>query len=399
MAPIPRYRHHEGSVLLSAGFRPFFLLSALWACVVVPTSVGFISGAVELPTAFPPLIWHVHEMVFGYGSAVVAGFLLTAIPNWTGRMPLQGGPLAALLLAWLFGRFAVLYSLYLGTSVAAVVDLIFPVVFLAVVVREIIAGRNWRNLPMVGALLSLLIGNAVTHYDAVRFGDIGGRLGVATLLMLISLIGGRIVPSFTRNWLVKQDPNSKLPASFSIVDQAALAMTVIALFVWTIAPESEATSWLALGAGVALALRLLRWRGENILSEPLLWVLHLGYGWLAIGLLILALNGFTPLLPPTSVIHALTVGAIGTMTLAVMTRASLGHTGRALVAGPRTTMIYILITAAAILRLFAPLFGAYYLVGLTLAVVSWCGAFGSFAVFYFRPLSQRRVGAEGEPPI
>ena len=104
MAPIPRYRPHEEIVILSAGFRPFFLLAALWACAVVPASVGFISGAIELPTAFPPLIWHVHEMVFGYGSAVVAGFLLTAIPNWTGRLPLQGGPLAALLLAWFCGR-------------------------------------------------------------------------------------------------------------------------------------------------------------------------------------------------------------------------------------------------------------------------------------------------------
>lgn len=399
MAPIPRYRHHEGIVILSAGFRPFFLLAALWACAVVPVSVGFITGAVELPTAFPPLIWHVHEMVFGYGSAVVAGFLLTAIPNWTGRLPLQGGPLAALLLAWFCGRIAVLFSLQIGNSVAAVVDLIFPVVFLGVVVREIIAGRNWRNLPMVGALLLLLIGNALTHYDAVRFGDMGGRLGVATLLMLICLIGGRIVPSFTRNWLVKQDSNSKLPAPFSLVDQAALTMTVIALFGWTIAPESEATSWLALGAGGSLAVRLLRWRGENILSEPLLWVLHLGYGWLAVGLLILALNGLMPLLPATSAIHALTVGAIGTMTLAVMTRAALGHTGRALVAGPRTTMIYILITAATILRLLAPLFGSYYLVGLTIAVVSWCGAFGSFAIFYFRPLTRIRVGAQSEPPI
>lgn len=292
-----------------------------------------------------------------------------------------------------------LFSLQAGNGVAAAVDLIFPVVFLTVVTREIIAGRNWRNLPMVGALFLLFCGNALTHYDAVRFGDIGGRLGVATLLMLISLIGGRIVPSFTRNWLVKQNPDSRLPAPFSIVDQAALAMTVITMFIWTIAPESEATSWLAFIAGATLAIRLLRWRGENTLGEPLLWVLHLGYGWLAIGLLILALNGLIPLLPPTSVIHALTVGAIGTMTLAVMTRASLGHTGRKLVAGPRTTMIYILITAAAILRLFAPLFGAYYLVGLTLAVVSWCGAFGSFAVFYFRPLTRIRVGAQDEPPI
>lgn len=399
MAPVPRYRTQNGPAWLSAGFRPFFLIAALWAFFVVPASIGFISGAVELPTDFSPSMWHAHEMAFGYGGAVVAGFLLTAIPNWTGRLPLQGAPLAGLLTAWLCGRLAVLFSHPIGASVAAVVDLAFPAVFLAVVVREIIVGRNWRNLPMVGALTLLLFGNALTHFDAVRFGDIGNRLGVATLLVLISLIGGRIIPSFTRNWLVKQDPTSKTPAAFGVVDQFALAITVVALLAWAMAPDDKVTSWLGLGAGCALAARLLRWRGEKTSSEPLLWVLHLGYGWLAIGLLAVGLNGLIPLAPPTTVMHALTVGAIGTMTLAVMTRASLGHTGRALVAGPRTKAIYFMITAAAILRLFAPLFGAHYVVGLTLAATAWCGAFSCFVLFYFSPLTQRRVGAEGAPPI
>jgi uncharacterized protein involved in response to NO len=302
-------------------------------------------------------------------------------------------------MAWFCGRLAVLFSYHIGASVAAVIDLAFPVAFLLVVIREIIAGRNWRNLVMVGALSLLLLGNALTHYDAVRFGDVGNRLGVATLLMLISLIGERIVPSFTRNWLVKQDPKCDTPASFGVVDRIALTVTLVALLAWVIMPEARSTSWLALGAGGALAARLLRWRGKQTLSEPLLWVLHLGYGWLAVGFLALGLNGMVPLLPPTSVIHALTTGAIGTMTLAVMTRASLGHTGRALVAGPRTTVIYLMITAAAILRLFAPLFGAYYLVGLALAAAAWCGAFGCFVLFYSRPLTRVRVGAEGSPPI
>lgn len=399
MAPVPRYRTQNGPAWLSAGFRPFFLVAALWACFVVPASIAFISGAVELPTDFSPAMWHAHEMAFGYGGAVVAGFLLTAIPNWTGRLPLQGAPLAGLLTAWLCGRLALLFSHPLGAGVAAVVGLAFPAIFLAVVAREIVAGRNWRNLPMVGALALLLLGDALTHFDAVRFEDVGNRLGVATLLMLISLIGGRIIPSFTRNWLVKQDPGSETPAAFGVVDRFALAMTVVALLAWAIAPEAKATSWLGLGAGCALAARLLRWRGEKTSSEPLLWALHLGYGWLAIGFLALGLNGLIPLLPSTTVMHALTVGAIGTMTLAVMTRASLGHTGRALVAGPRTTAIYVMITTATILRLIAPLFGAHYVVGLTLAAAAWCGAFGCFVLFYFGPLTRRRVGAEGAPPI
>lgn len=365
-------------------------------------SIAFIAGAAELPTAFPPNVWHAHEMAFGYGEAVVAGFLLTAIPNWTGRLPLQGGSLAVLVLLWFCGRLAVLFSSMIGLQASAIGDLAFPAVFLAVVAREIVTGRNWRNLPMVGALALLLIGNALTHADAVGLSsasEVGNRLGVATLLMLVSLIGGRIVPSFTRNWLVKQAPNTATPAQFDYVDRIALVTTVVALLAWALTPEGALTPWLELAAGGALAARLARWQGERTLAEPLLWVLHLAYGWLSIGLLLLGLNGVTPLLPPTAALHALTVGAIGTMTLAVMTRATLGHTGRALVAGPRTTAIYAMITLAALLRLMAPLLGSHYVLALSLSAVTWCGAFGGFVLFYFRPLTRPRVGAEGAPPI
>jgi len=341
-------------------------------------------------------------MAFGYGGAVVAGFLLTAIPNWTGRLPLQGGPLAVLVALWLFGRLAVLFSSAIGLGLSAIIDLTFPAAFLGVIAREIVTGRNWRNLLMIGALALLLVGNALTHADALGFGstsEVGIRLGVATLLMLVSLIGGRIVPSFTHNWLVKQDPNSPTPAHFDSVDRIALMIAAVALLSWVLAPEAPPTPWLELAAGGALAARLARWRGEKTLSEPLLWVLHLGYGWLSIGLLLLGLNGLTPLLPPTTALHALTVGGIGTMTLAVMTRASLGHTGRALVAGKRTIAIYAMITIAALLRLLAPVLGTHYSLTLSLSAVAWCGAFGGFALFYFRALTRPRVGSEGAPPI
>ena len=402
MAPIPRYRQQTRPAVLSAGFRPFFLLAALWASLVIPISILFLTGLMHLPTAFPPSAWHAHEMAFGYGGAVVAGFLLTAIPNWTGRLPLQGGPLAFLFLLWLSGRLAVMFSSVIGLRVTAALDLAFPGAFLLVVAREIVAGRNWRNLPMVAALALLFIGNALTHFEALGMAPlagVGNRIGVATLLMLVSLVGGRIVPSFTRNWLVKQSSMAATPAPFDFLDRAALLMTAIALALWSVSREMWLTSWLEIGASGALAARLQRWRGEETLSEPLLWVLHLGYGWLPFGLLLLGLNGFVAFLPQTTALHALTVGAIGTMTLAVMTRASLGHTGRPLVAGPRTTTIYVLITLAALLRLCVPLFGGHYVVGLSLAAAAWCAAFGSFAMFYFRPLTQPRVGAEGAPPI
>jgi uncharacterized protein involved in response to NO len=187
---IPRYRSHSGPAVLSAGFRPFFLLAGVWATLAVPLWLAAFAGETQVPTAFPPTIWHVHEMIFGYAAAVVAGFLLTAIPNWTGRMPLQGSPLAALALIWVAGRVAVLISAALGAASAAALDLAFPLIFLAVVAREILAGRNWRNLPMLGALVLLLLGNFFVHLDAVgmaSMAEFGNKLGLATLLMSSAL--------------------------------------------------------------------------------------------------------------------------------------------------------------------------------------------------------------------
>jgi uncharacterized protein involved in response to NO len=337
-------------------------------------------------------------MVFGYAAATVAGFLLTAIPNWTGRMPLQGAPLAVLVVLWAAGRAGVLLSGAIGADAAAALDLAFPAAFLAVVAREILAGRNWRNLPMLAALLLLLGGNLLVHLEAMGLAtaaDIGNRLGVATLLMLISFVGGRIVPSFTRNWLAKQRPDVAEPAPFGNVDRAAMGLAVIALAAWVVAPDGTIAPWAELAAGLALAVRLARWRGLATLREPLLWVLHLGYGWLALGFLLLAVDGRWPLLPQTSALHALTAGAVGTMTLAVMTRATLGHTGRPLTAGRGTTAIYVLVTLATVLRLLAPLAMDHYLPILTLAGAAWSGAFGLFAVLYFRPLALPRAARPG----
>ena len=229
---IPRYRPYEGPILLSAGFRPFFLLAALWAALAIPLWLLTFAGENMVSSVLPATVWHAHEMVFGYGAAVVAGFLLTAIPNWTGRMPLQGGPLGGLILLWLTGRAFVLFSASSGATFATVFDLAFPLVFLGVVTREILAGRNWRNLPMLVALSLLLLGNCLVHAEAVGIAStaaLGNRLGVATLLMLISLVGGRIIPSFTRNWLVRQNPDAATPAAFDRLDHAVLAITGLAL--------------------------------------------------------------------------------------------------------------------------------------------------------------------------
>jgi uncharacterized protein involved in response to NO len=402
MTAIPQYRAHQGPVILSAGFRPFFLGASIWAAIAVPIWLCAYAEGLVIPTQLGPAIWHAHEMVFGFASATVAGFLLTAVPNWTGRLPLQGWPLATLFLLWAIGRIGVLLSTVIGAPAAAVADLVFPVAFLAAVAREILAGKNWRNLPIVGALVLLLVGNALIHVEALDLADtaeLGNRIGLVTLFMLISLVGGRIIPSFTRNWLAKTRPDLPPPAPEGRFDVAALLITGLALVAWAFGPDKPATAWALVVAGIGLALRLSRWRGARTVREPLLLILHIGYGWLAVGLLLLGMNGLSPVLPATTALHGLTVGAVGTMTLAVMTRVSLGHTGRPLTAGPATEMIYALITIAAFLRLLSPLAGDWMGGLLWLAGTTWSGAFGLFAIVYGRVLTRPRTRGEGATPV
>jgi uncharacterized protein involved in response to NO len=344
--------------LWSRGFRPLFLLGAAWAAIALPVWLTAYVHGYSLPGGMPAMLWHAHEMVYGFGMAAVAGFLLTAIPNWTGRLPVQGWPLAGLVALWLAGRVAML------VPGAAWLDLAFPAVLVAVVARELLAGRNWRNLPMLAALVLLFAGSLLFHLGFYA----GLRLGIATLAMLIALVGGRIVPSFTRNWLAKHRRGALLPAPEGALDRAALVLTVLALGAWVF---SVSPSILIL-AGLALALRLSRWRGLATLREPLLFILHAGYGWLALGLVLLGLEA-------PAALHALTVGAIGTMTLAVMTRATLGHTGRSLTADRVTCAIYVLVTLAAVLRVAGTFTGT---LAVSAAGIAWSAAFALFALHY-----------------
>ncbi len=394
MNAVPRYRPFQGPTLFSAGFRPFFLLAGLAAAFAIPLWLLDFAGIARLPSAFPPLVWHVHEMVFGFGLAAFAGFLFTSVPNWTGRMPLQGPALAGLAGLWLLGRIAVFFSAPLGEAFAAPLDLVFPLALLAVIGREILAGRNWRNLPVLAALSLLFAADAWVHLAVLGLlpdPERGNRLGVATLLLLVSMMGGRLVPSFTRNWLARRNPEAGMPASFGPLDRAALGGAALALLSWVLAPTGSPTGWFALAAGALLLVRLARWQGWRTWPEPLLLVLHLGYAWLAGGLLLLGFSVLTGWLAPADAIHGLTIGAIGTMTLAVMTRATLGHTGRALHAGPGTTLVYALVSLAALLRLAAPLAGGRMLLLLALAAAAWSAAFGLFVALYLAPLARPRT--------
>ena len=207
-------RAWSGPALLTYGFRPFFLGAGIWAALAMALWIPMLSGHIALPTRFDPVSWHAHEFLYGYLSAVVAGFLLTSVPNWTGRLPIVGWPLGGLFALWLIGRLAVAVSSVLPVWLAAAADLSMLVALAAVLTREIVAGKNWRNLMVLGLLGVLILGNGVFHFEAAR-GDYaaqgyGLRLGLGAGLMLIAVIGGRIVPSFTRNWLVRRG-EGKLP--------------------------------------------------------------------------------------------------------------------------------------------------------------------------------------------
>lgn len=380
---IPRYRSTDVWPLLSAGFRPFFLAAGLWACLAMALWLGMLRGVVELPTAFDPVTWHVHELLFGFAAAAIAGFLLTAIPDWTGRRPLQGWPLASLVLLWILGRIAVAGSAWTGPGFAAAADLGFLAVFTAVVCREILAGRNWRNVPVVIALGLLTAANAMFHAGAFglrEWEETGKRLAISVVIMLISLIGGRIIPSFTTNWLRRRNA-AELPVPFGSFDTATLMVSALALAGWVLVGLNSASAGALIVAAGAHAVRLARWQGGATREEPLLLVLHLGYAWVPLGLFLLGCAAWNPGLA-TAALHALTTGAMGTMILAVMTRATLGHTNRELTAGRGTLAVFILVMVAAAVRIIAPFLGTGYLPALDLAGAAWIIAFALFVVLY-----------------
>lgn len=374
----------SGPAILSNSFRPFFLGGALWGAIVVPLWVHAFENGMALPGAFDPRHWHIHEMLFGQVAAIVTGFLFTAIPNWTGRLPIAGQPLGILFLVWLAGRLTVLGGSVIGPWPTLVIDAAFLVAVFGLALREIATGHNWRNLPVAAvaaafasANILMLLGPA-TGWET---GEIGWRLGMSAALLLITLIGGRIVPSFTRNWLHARGVKT-LPAPFATIDKLALASGVLALAAFTIDAPGRVTGVLLLIASALHGLRLLRWQGLRTFAEPLVTILHLGYAWVPVGFAFLGLSLVADASWRSAGVHALTAGAIGTMTLAVMTRASLGHTGNRLHAGPGTVAIYVLVTVGAMLRVawaLAPDLGHVAVAG---AGFAWAGAYLLFALLY-----------------
>lgn len=369
------------------GFRPFFLIGALFAALAMLAWPFVLEGRLALPTALEPVAWHRHEMLFGWLPAIVAAFLLTAIPNWTGRLPVRGWRLAALVGVWLAARTAVLGSAVWGAWPGLVLEQVFLVGLAATAAREIIAGGNRRNLPVVALVGLIAVAALLSHLQAVDVAVpelLGERIGIAAVAMLVALIGGRIVPSFTTNWL-RARGETRLPAAFALLDRATLVLTAAALLAWIAAPAATGSGVLLLAAGTATLVRLGRWRGLATLREPLLTILHLGIAWLALGL---AAQGAAALgwIPRTVALHVLTAGAFGTMTLAVMTRATLGHTGRKLTADRSTVLIYALVIAGALARFAAELPSLPYTPMIHAAAALWGGAFLLFVLRYGRML-------------
>lgn len=386
-------RSWQGPALFSYGYRPFFLFASIWAVFSIIAWVMTFTGHETLAIAIDPFSWHAHSFLFGYLWAVIAGFLMTAVPNWTGRLPIVGWPLATLVALWLIGRIAMTFSYYLPNGVTIVCDLLFPLAFTFAIGREIIMGKNWRNLKILILLVMLFCANCL--FDGEAFSQVyaadsyGARWALAIAVFLIAIIGGRIIPSFTRNWMVKQSITN-LPAPHDKIDLAIMIFTAICLVSWVIFPDAIFTAIIGGICGLANLYRLIRWHGWLTKKEPLVWVLHLGFLFIPLGFIALTLSTFDILHGGRAPVqHLWMAGGIGLMTIAVMTRASLGHAGRPLTVSWPVVLVYCSLFCSVVLRVIAGI-ADNDLTMLNISGTLWILAFVGFVVLYWNILTKPR---------
>ena len=385
-------------LFMTAGFRLFFLLSALYAVVgmglwVVWLAIHAAGAMVVQPTiSIAPYQWHGHELVFGYAAGVIAGFFLTAAPNWTGAPVGRTAFLAAAGSLWLAGRLAMAFSAAIPPLAVALIDLVFLPMLSWRLALNLFRRPKPQNIALLGLIALIWAGDAMTHAEWTGLTndttERGLWLGVAAVSALIAVMGGRITPAFTRNAMMRVGAGVQLPRSRPWADRAGVATAVV----MALALAVDAPEWLlgcvALAACLTNGIRAAGWRTRATLGEPLLWALHLGFALLVLGYGLLALAWLTHLLHPVASLHGLAIGAIGTMTLAMMTRAPLGHTGRALTAGTPIAVAYGLVALSALLRVAVPeLAPSWYNAGVLVAGLSWISAFTIYAVVYWPVLT------------
>ncbi len=379
----------SAAATLALGFRPFFLAAGLFAASAMPLWLVVFLGGRSLPTNLAPSAWHGHEMIYGFVVPVIAGFLLTAARNWTGQAMPNGASLAILVLVWLGGRVGVAFSGALPTSLGAVVDLVFIPMLAWAVGRPLVRTKNWRNIGLLVPLALLFGANAFFHFGAPGSASRAMRLAIDSVILLVVVIGGRVIPSFTENAVRVTTVRRVWLDWLSLVSVAVTAVLDVL---------PSAATWAgvaAIAAGLSNAARLAGWRTRATRGQPILWVLHLGYAWLAFGLFVSGVATFMTW-PATAPLHALTVGAIGLMVLGMMSRVSLGHTGRMLNVGRPIVVAYVLLATAAAVRALGPLLvPSAYRWEILISGVLWTLAFALFAITCVPILTTPRL--DGRP--
>jgi Uncharacterized protein involved in response to NO len=379
---IPRGLKQTGPVLFSYGFRPFFLGAALWAVATMLIWLGSLFFGLNPGGSYGASAWHSHEVLFGFAPAVLTGFLLTTVPNWSGRLPVAGTPLACLFGLWCAGRLALAFPEATGIAVAVGVDAVFLPILLAICLREIIAGGKWRDLKAVSVLSLLSIANAAFHWQVLTDSDpaIWSRSALAGYLVLITLVGGRMIPSYTRNRL-KQQNSDTFPASHGRLDVFAIAIGTLTLVFWGVRPQAGPILLLGPAAATVHFIRLARWRGWKVAGDPLLLALHIAYGFIPLGFIAMTL-GVAELLPYRSVFHLLSVGGMAGMMLAVMMRSIRGHTGRQPTGTWTSGAACALLFLAALLRAAADLVPDAMPQLYATAALAWIASFLLFLLEY-----------------
>lgn len=375
------------------GFRPFYLATALFAAAAIPLWIASLYGLTA--TAWPALrvgpLWHMHEMVFGMASAVIIGFLYTAGRNWTGLWTPTGARLAALAALWVAGRIAMLCA---PPGVAALVDWLFvPAAAwpLATVLRQ---SGNLRNYFLVGLLALMALANGAFHAGAGRWLALDPVHAIQCAVLVVAVmeaaIGTRVIPMFTRNGVPGCQPAVSVP-----LDRASLALLALSAAAWALRAPAWVTAPLALAAGLLVLLRVLRWQPLRTLRHPLVWILHLSYAWIGVGMLLLA-AACIGLAGTSAAFHALAVGAMAGLVVGMMTRTTLGHTGRMLRAGRAETAMFALIQLGALARVAAALWTGAATPLLLASAACWSVAFAMYALVYAPYLASARIdGKEG----